>query len=422
MWETASLAPACLPPRGRADATVFGERAGDASPAVRRAEAAILTASLALTALGIVMIYSTSGVLAERFGSATLLVGRQAAWAVVAAAALVLARGIDYHLYARLRKPVLVATVALLILVLVPGVGSRFNGARRWIRFAGGGLQPSDVAKLGVLIYLAGFLDQKRMLLDEWRRGFLPPFLVLGIVVGLVAAEPDIGTATLIACVGAAMLVIGGVRLRHLVPAGLIVVPLAACYVIVRFAYVWERVRDHFDPSADPLGKGYQARQSLIALASGGAFGRGLGNGSQKHFFLPDAHTDFIFSIVGEELGFVGAVAVAFAFAAILLACWRIAAAAPDRTGAFLAVGVGLWVGLQAALNIAVVTALVPTTGIPLPMVSYGGSALVVTAFALGVVLNVAGHGIDPPRRGLGWYSHTQTACTGTRAAVRTAV
>jgi len=360
----------------------------------------ILAAALTLTGLGLVMIYNTSGVLSQRFGSSTFFLAKQAVWSGAALAVMFVARGVDYHLYVRLRKPILLAVLALLVAVLIPGLGVKLNGARRWFRFAGVGFQPSDIAKLGLIVYLAGFLDQKRDVLGSWKRGFLPLVLVTGCAVGLIAAEPDIGTAALIACTCGGVLLVGGVRLRHLVPAVLVTVPVAAGFIVLRFPHVRHRLFSFIDPSADPLGAGYHARQSLIALASGGVFGRGLAGGSQKLFFLPEAHTDFIFSIIGEELGLLGAVFVVGAFAAILIGVMIIIRHAPDRTGALIATGVALWLGLQAAFNIAVVTASVPTKGIPLPFVSYGGSTLVVTAAAVGIVLNVAGHGMTPPRRG----------------------
>ncbi len=373
-----------------------------------RAEAAILASAFALTGLGLVMIYSTSGVLAERYGSATHFLGKQIVWAALAAAALVVGRSIDYHLYSRLRRPILFAVMAGLVLVLVPGIGTKLNGARRWFRLGGVGFQPSDAAKVGICIYLASFLDERRHVLSDWKRGFLPPVAALGATVGLVALEPDVGTAALVAAMGGMLLLVGGVRLRHLVPAGLLAVPLAAGYVLVRLDYARARVLSFLDPTADPLGAGYHARQSLIALASGGLFGRGLGQGSQKLFFLPEAHTDFIFSIIGEELGLVGSLAVVGGFVAIVLAARTIARNAPDRTGALLATGIALWIGLQAAFNVAVVTASVPTKGIPLPLVSYGGSTLVVTAFGLGVRLNISGHSLEPARRGFGGWAREE--------------
>ena len=380
--------------------TAYGTKEREAARVLRRAEATILAGAFALVGLGLVMIYSTSGLLAERYGSATHFLGKQAVWAVLAGVALFVGRGIDYHFYSHLRRPVLVATIVMLILVLV--FGTRLNGAKRWFRVAGFGMQPSDLAKLGTVIYLSAFLVDRRKTPADLRRGFFPAFMALGGVVGLVALEPDIGTAFLIACVGGALLLIGGVRARHIVPAALVAGPLAAGYILLRLDYVRERLMVWLDPSLDPLGKGYHARQSLIALAGGGVFGKGLGQGSQKLFFLPEAHGDFIFAIIGEELGLVGALAVMGVFAAIVLAARTIARSARDRTGALIATGIALWIGLQAAFNIAVVTASVPTKGIPLPLVSYGGSALVVTAYALGVLLNVSGHGLDPVRRGFG--------------------
>ncbi len=398
--ETYSLGPlGGLAPLAPA---AYGTKEREAARVLRRAEAAILAASFALVGLGLVMIYSTSGLLVERYGSATHFLGKQMVWAAFAGVALFVGRGLDYHFYSHLRKPILFATIVMLALVLVPGIGTKLNGARRWFRVAGVGVQPSDVAKLGIVIYLSTFLVDRRNAPADLRRGFFPAFMALGGVVGLVALEPDIGTAFLIACVGGTLLLIGGVRVRHIVPAALVAGPLAAGYIILRLDYVRARLLVWLDPSIDPLGRGYHARQSLIALAGGGVFGKGLGQGSQKLFFLPEAHGDFIFAIIGEELGLVGALVVMGAFAVIVLAARTVARSARDRTGALLATGIALWVGLQASFNVAVVTASVPTKGIPLPLVSYGGSALVVTAYAIGVLLNVLGHGLDPVRRGFG--------------------
>jgi len=380
--------------------TAYGTKEREAARALRRAEVTILAAALALVGLGLVMIYSTSGLLAERYGSPTHFLGKQAVWAALAGAALFVGRGIDYHFYSHLRRPVLVATIAMLALVLV--FGTRLNGAKRWFRIAGVGMQPSDLAKLGIIVYLSAYLVDRRKTPADLRRGFFPAFMALGTVVGLVALEPDIGTAFLIACVGGMLLLLGGVRARHIVPAALVAGPLAAGYILLRLDYVRARLLVWLDPSLDPLGKGYHARQSLIALAGGGVFGKGLGQGSQKLFFLPEAHGDFIFAIIGEELGLVGALVVLGLFVMIVLSARAVARCSKDRTGALLATGIALWIGLQAAFNIAVVTASVPTKGIPLPLVSYGGSALVVTAYAIGVLLNISGHGHDPVRRGFG--------------------
>lgn len=388
------------------DGAELGELVDESTRELRRAEALILASALSLTGLGLVMIYNTSGVLTQRFGSPTFLLEKQALWALVALAAMLFTRSVDYHVYTRLRKPVLLVTLALLVAVLIPGLGVRLNGARRWFRFLGLGFQPSDVAKLGICIYLASFLDAKQEMLGKWRRGFVPALAVLGVTITLVALEPDIGTAALLACVGTSMLLVGGIRIRHMIPAGLIATPLAAAYLLMRFDHVRSRVMAFIHPSADPAGAGYHARQSLIALASGGVFGMGLAQGSQKRLFLPEAHTDFVFAIIGEELGLAGSFAVIFAFAALLFGAMSVIRWAPDHTGALLATGIAMWFGLQAAFNIAVVTASVPTKGIPLPFVSYGGSTLVVTAAALGILLNVAGHGMTPQRRGMIGVGH----------------
>jgi cell division protein FtsW len=380
--------------------TAYGTKEREAARVLRRAEITILASTFALVGLGLVMIYSTSGLLIERYGSATHFLGKQAVWAALAGVALFVGRGIDYHFYSHFRRSILLATIIMLILVLV--FGTKLNGARRWFRIAGVGMQPSDLAKLGAILYLSAFLVDRRKTPADLRRGFFPAFIALGTIVGLIALEPDIGTAFLISCVGGTLLLIGGVRARHIVPAALIAGPLAAGFILYRLDYVRARLLVWLDPSIDPLGKGYHARQSLIALAGGGVFGKGLGQSSQKLFFLPESHGDFIFAIIGEELGLVGAFVVIGIFVAIVLAARTVALCSRDRTGALLATGIALWIGLQAAFNIAVVTASVPTKGIPLPLVSYGGSALVATAYAIGVLLNVSGHGLDPVRRGFG--------------------
>jgi len=363
----------------------------DDSRPVRRAEAALVVLAAALAGLGLVMVYDASGILAERYGSTTYFLVRQAAWVVVGAVALLVVRSVDYHFLVRSRRSIVLVTVALLVLVLVPGVGAKLNGARRWFRFLGLSLQPSDFAKLGLVVYLSGFLADPSRSPRDWR-AVLPCLAATGVVVALVALEPDLGTAALLGCVGASVLFAGGVRLRVIAAACALVLPVGAAYAFVRLDYARARLLSFLDPSADPLGAGYHVRQSLIALSSGGVFGRGLGRGSQKLFFLPEAHTDFIFAIVGEELGLLGALLVLAAFAGIVMCALAISRRAPDRAGSLLALGMGLWIGLQAALNVAVVTASVPTKGLPLPLVSYGGSSAVATGIALGVLLNVASH------------------------------
>lgn len=367
---------------------------------LRSANSLILGATIALLGLGIVMIYSTSGVLAHRFGSETFFLQKQLVWASVAAMALLVARFLDYHALLRLRKPLLVFTGVLLLLVLLPGVGTKLNGARRWFRFGPIGFQPSDIAKITICIYLAGFLAEKKNELGSFKTGFLPPVLVLGGIVLLIAMEPDIGTSALIATTGGTILFLGGMRLRHAIPVVLAALPIGAAIVLSRLDYVRKRFAVFFDPSIDPNGVGYHQRQSLIALSSGGIFGQGAGCSTQKLFYLPEAHTDFILAVIGEELGLIGTITVLGAFCCIVLGAIKIALNTSDRAGALLAAGTGTWIGLQAAFNIAVVTASIPPKGIPLPLVSYGGSALVMTAFAIGLLLNIAGHGYAEPRRG----------------------
>lgn len=374
----------------------------DGSGKLRRAEATILLLTTALMGLGLVMVYNASGVLADKYGSPTYFLWRQLAWSVVSVVALWAFRGIDYHLLVRFSRPLMLATLAMLVLVLVPGVGAKLNGARRWFRVAGLGFQPSDIAKLSLIVYLAGRLGEHAGAIKDLKTGFLPPAAISAAAVILVALEPDIGTAVFLGCIAAGMLFVGGARLSHLGGAAMLGVPVGIAYVFSRHDYARARLLAFLDPSADPLGAGYHARQSLIALSSGGLLGRGLGQGSQKLFFLPEAHTDFILAIVGEELGFCGTVGVLVAFGVLVFSALVVASRAVDNTGVLIAFGIGLWLGFQAVLNIAVVTASMPTKGISLPFISYGGSSLVATGAAIGVMLNVAGHALDPPRMGFG--------------------
>ena len=351
----------------------------------------ILVITAALIGLGLVMVFSTSAVHAERFGSATKLLVRQAVWLANGLAVMLAAWRVDYHFYERHWKIITVITCLALALVLIPGLGTRFNGARRWFRLLGYGIQPSEFAKIAVVIFVAAWLStcQPKML-DNLFKGFLPVAGGVAAMFLLVALEPDAGTALLLAAVAFAMFIIGGVRMKHLLPIAAVVVPVFIFVVLTHLDYVDARLSAFLHPESDPLGHGYQPMQSVLALGSGGIFGRGLGAGQIKLHFLPEAHTDFVLSIIGEELGLVGTLTVIALFIGLIYHGMKVAMTAPDRFGFLLVFGLVLFLGVQAAINIAVVTASAPTKGISLPLVSYGGSSLLASLFSLGVVLNVA--------------------------------
>jgi cell division protein FtsW len=346
-----------------------------------------------LLALGLVMVYSASFVAAEkRFGSPTFFLERHCIYLLAGCMAFAVGALTDYHHLARKWRWLLVAAFGLLVLVLVPGLGERLNGARRWFSFGPLTLQPSEVAKPLLIVGLAGWAVSRKDLIGTFRSGFLPAAALAGGAVLLVALEPDLGTAALLVAVLGSILVVSGVRLSHALPALIVAVPVGAICAWSRLGYIQSRIAEFLSSTPDPQGRGYQVTQSLIAQGSGGLLGAGVGQGNAKLLFLPEAHNDFIFALIGEEMGLIGALAVIGCFALLVWQGWRIAQRAPDLLGSLIALGVTLMVGLQAAMNMAVVTRSMPTKGISLPLVSYGGSSLIFTLFALGLLLNIAAH------------------------------
>jgi cell division protein FtsW len=347
----------------------------------------------ALLSLGLVMVYSASFVAAEkRFGSPTFFLERHCIYLLAGCIAFAVGALTDYHQLARKWPWLLVFALGLLVMVLVPGLGEKLNGARRWFRFGPLTLQPSEVAKPLLIVGLAGWAISRRDLIGRFGAGFLPGAALAGSAVLLVALEPDLGTAALLVAVLGSILVASGVRLIHVLPALVVAVPAGAICAWSRLGYIQARVAEFLSATPDPLGRGYQVTQALIAQGSGGLMGTGIGQGNAKLLFLPEAHNDFIFALIGEEMGLIGALAVIGCFALLVWHGWQIAQSAPDLLGRLIALGVTLMVGLQAAMNMAVVTRLMPTKGISLPLISYGGSSLVFTLFALGLLLNIAAH------------------------------
>jgi cell division protein FtsW len=346
-----------------------------------------------LLALGTVMVYSASFVYAERrFGAATFFLERHCIYVLLGCAALFTGCLCDYHWLARRWQWLFPIAGVLLAAVLIPGVGATFNGARRWFAFGPVTFQPSEAVKPLLVAALAGWLVSRRERLGSFREGFLPSAGLVAGAAGLVALEPDLGTAMLLFGVLGAMLFSAGLKLRHALPAAGAALLLAASLAWMKLDYLRARFGDWWSGGADPLGRSYQSTQALIAQGSGGLVGCGVGQGKSKLLFLPEPHNDFILALIGEELGWLGAAAVVCCFACLVWLGWRIARRAPDLLGSLIAFGLTLMLGAQAALNIAVVTRSVPTKGIALPLVSYGGSALIFTLFSIGLLLNVAAH------------------------------
>jgi cell division protein FtsW len=345
---------------------------------------------LALLGLGVVMVYSASAILAtDRFRDAHFFLKKQLFWAVLGLAVMWGVMAVDYRRWRPFVSPLLALAVVLLVLVLIPPFGQSINGTRRWLRWGPISVQPTELAKLVLVVYLADFLARRQAVIENLWRGVVPPLLVTGGVAGLVLLQPDLGSAVAIVGVVLCMLFVAGARLAHLGLIGSMAIPVVALAVFTA-SYRLRRVLTFLDPWADPRGAGFQIIQSYLALGGGGLLGRGLGESKQKLFYLPEPHTDFIFAILGEELGFVGAVVTVGLFGLLLWRGIRVGLRVADPFGALLAFGVTALLATQAAVNLGVVVGLLPTKGLPLPFVSSGGSSLLVAMAGVGLLLNVS--------------------------------
>lgn len=359
----------------------------------KRPDVALVAAIGILVVLGLDMVYSASFVIAHnnpQYGSDTYFLVRQALWTAVGTTLLLVLQAVDYHFWRRLTVPFLAIVVALLIAVLASHFGHSAYGAQRWLRLGSlPPVEPSEFGKLALVLYYADWLSRRPQTVGTFARGLLPFGLTVTTVCGLVILQPDLGSAFVIAATAMCMYFIAGADLRH-IAFGLVLGGAALVTAIVSASYRFERVTAFLDPMKDPLGIGWNTLQAEIALGSGGIFGLGLGASRQKFYYLPNAHTDAIFAVIGEELGLIGTVGILLLFGFIALRGFRISLRAPDTFGALLAAGVTSWLVVQALINVAVVTATVPFTGIPLPFVSFGGSSLIVSLVAVGLLLNVS--------------------------------
>jgi cell division protein FtsW len=357
----------------------------------------LFLATVGLALFGLVMVYSASAITAEKEnGTQYYYVGKQAMWTLIGLGVMFVTMQVDY---AWLRnKRIVYPLLAMTVLMLLAVFGfSPINGARRWIKLRMFSIQPSEISKLTLTIFLAYFLEQRAGEEGLFWKTFVPCAAVTGALAVLVVAEPDLGTALMLAVIFLVVIFTAGARLSHLgIAATPAVVGLAGLLIFVPFRA--RRLTAFLDPWADPQGTSYQVVQSLIAIGSGGVHGSGFAQGKQKLFFLPFAHSDFIFAVVGEELGLAGAIGVVLVFGLFLWRGVRTALRAPDRFGMLLSLGLVTSIVAQAMFNISVVLAIVPTKGIPLPFISYGGSSMVPTLAAVGILLNIsqyAGRSVD---------------------------
>lgn len=351
----------------------------------------ILLLAVTLTAVGIVMVYSSSTEMADtlkRYRDDLYFLKRQAMYAVVGFATMFVMMRFDYKKLRKLAGPALLLCMALLIAVFIPGIGGKAGGASRWLR-VGFNLQPVELAKIALILYMGHSLTKKQDKVKSFKVGVLPYMIVVGCILVLLLLQPDLGSAMTLVAVSAAMLFVAGMRYQHIASLIAILIP-PFILLVATSEYRMKRIAAFFDPWKDPTGKGFQIIQSWIAIGSGGFSGKGLGEGRQKLFYLPEAHTDFILSVIGEELGFIGFFVVVSLF---LILIWRgmsTALAAPDDFGRYLAFGITFLLGFEAFFNMGVVLGLVPTKGLALPFISYGGSSLICTLAAIGILLNVS--------------------------------
>ena len=350
----------------------------------------LMIAALLLLGLGLVMVFSASGVLAsDKYQDPAYFLKKQFIYAVIGVVLMLVIRRVPYQMYNRLVYLILLISLILLILVLIPGIGVRIRSASRWIRLGPLVIQPSEFAKLAIIIFLAYSMARKQEKIRYFSIGFLPHIVVAGIFILLIEKEPDFGTALALAGITFLMLFVGGTRLTHIFLVALPALPLVV-YVILKNKMRLERVTTFIDPWKYAQDSGYQLVHSLYAIGSGGFWGLGIGKSREKMFYLPDSHTDFIFSILAEELGFLGILTVMSLFAILVTRGIIISLRARDVFGSYLAMGLTALIGLQAAINMAVVSGLMPTKGLSLPFLSYGGSSLLVNMIAVGILLNIS--------------------------------
>ena len=348
----------------------------------------LFTVTLLLVCVGLVMVFSASAVMAkERYGSPYNFLLKQAIWAIAGIAVMLIGMKIDYR---RFKTPAIIFSLLGLTTLMLISVFflDRAHNTHRWIHWGSFSFQPSEVAKPAIIFFLAYFLDGRARSMDDWRNTLLPAVIPTVIFLGLIVFQPDLGTAIACAGITVCILYVAGMRMRYFGYALLAAIP--ALYVLIfHVSYRRDRILAFVNPYADPQGRGFHIIQSLIAVSTGGITGLGLMEGKQKLFYLPEPHTDFIYAVTAEEFGLVGGVLLATLFAVFLWRGLRAAMKMQDMFGRYLAVGITCMVVLQAFINMSVVLGMMPTKGIPLPLVSYGGSSLFVTLACVGVLLNI---------------------------------
>jgi len=346
--------------------------------------------AIVLLSAGVVMVYSASAIVAaDRFHDPFFFLKKQLFWAGLGLGCLWGGMLLDYRWLERLVMPLLVLSFALLVLVLVPPFGQSINGTRRWFHLGPASFQPVELAKFSLVLYLASFLTRRQEIIARFSGGLLPILLVAGGLAALTLLQPDLGNALALIILTLALAYMAGARVQHMAAIAGCALPVVIALIAMK-PYRLRRMVAFMNPWDDPQGSGFQIIQSFLALGSGGWVGVGLGDSKQKLFYLPEPHTDFIFAIIGEELGLVGATSVVALFALLIWRGLRVGLRAPDAFGAYLGLGLTIMLATQTLVNLGVVTGVLPTKGLPLPFISFGGSALFVTMLCAGVLLNIS--------------------------------
>ena len=343
-----------------------------------------------ISLFGILMIYSASHIWASyKYDDALKYVKNQGLFFIVGLFLMISISRLDYKWYYKNANKILLICFILLILVLIPGVGSVRNGSRSWFGIGSFGIQPSEAAKLGLIIFVSKYLSNNENEIKNIKKGVLPILGLTLLMFGIIMLQPDFGTGTILVMAIVGLLFVGGVSVKFFLRVGMVGV-LGVVGLIIAAPYRLARILSFVDPWKDPLGSGFQIIQSLYAIGPGGLFGLGFGNSIQKHFYLPEPQTDFIFSIISEEFGFLGVIIVATLFLLIIISCFKIILNTNNLFAKYLAFGITFQFSFQALLNLMVVVGLIPVTGVTLPFLSYGGSSLLISMFSMGILLNIS--------------------------------
>jgi cell division protein FtsW len=355
----------------------------------------LLVATAMLVIAGLLAVYSSSFAVGYHlYNDANFFIARQAVFALIGVGVMVFFMRLDYNRLRALSVPMLVLALAGLLLVLIPGIGGARNGASRWLEFGPVSVQPSEWAKLAIIVYISAWLASRGQDINKFSLGFVPFVLLMSIVGGLIVAEPDMGTTIIVVLTASTLFFVAGAPLSHL-SLLLAVGGLVSFLVIKEREYQMDRLMSYMDPGSDPQGNGFQILQLLIALGSGGFLGLGIGESRQAAFYVPGSHTDGVLAIVGEELGFIGLIAVLGLFVFFIYRALKVTTQAPDRFGTLVGVGIISWIGFQTLINLGGITRMIPLTGVPVPFLSYGGSSFVAVMAAVGVLLSISRYSSD---------------------------